>query len=48
MRKCKEIVNDMMDEGYLVEESLHGANAYTVSNIGLAHMEAYLDIRREM
>lgn len=46
--KCKEVIDRLLTDSMLIESSDNGANVYAVSNIGLAHMEAYLDIRREM
>ena len=45
---CKQVIDHLMENCLLVEETVSGANTYRVSNIGLAHMEAYLDIKREM
>lgn len=46
--EAKNTIEELMKTYSLNEENIMGANVYSVSNIGFAHMESYLDIKREL
>ncbi|MBR1671085.1 MAG: hypothetical protein IJ695_10355 [Butyrivibrio sp.] len=42
------LIENLMETFSVIEENVQGANTYRLSNIGLAHLESYLDFKREL
>ncbi len=47
-KEIKSTIEELLKNCAIKEMSERGANVYTVSNIGIAHLQSYLDIKREM
>ncbi len=47
-KEIKSTIEQLLADYSITEASEHGANVYSVTNIGIAHLESYLDIKREM
>ena len=45
--KAKEVIEELLENFSIEERNLRGSNVYNVTNIGRAHLDSYLDIRRE-
>lgn len=46
--KCTSLVDALMRDKSIEEYNYRGSNVYRVTNIGMAHMKSYLDIKREI
>jgi hypothetical protein len=46
--EISSLIDALKKDCALIETNVQGANTYTVSNIGKAHIESYLDLKREM
>lgn len=47
-RELKDLFAELQEVFAIEEHNVMGANTYRVTNIGVAQLESYLDIRREM
>jgi len=47
-KEIKSTIESLLNDYSIQEMSEHGANVYTVTNIGIAHLQSYLDLKREL
>lgn len=48
VHRAKGLIEDLLKDYSIEELSIRGSNAYTVTIIGKAHIESYIDLKREM
>ena len=46
--KCTQLVDNLLKDKSIEEFNYRGSNVYRVTNVGMAHMQSYLDIKREI
>ena len=46
--QIKPLIDDLKVHHDIEEENIQGANTYRVTNIGISHLQSYLDIKREL
>ncbi len=47
-KSAKNLVEKLLASNALAEENVQGANTYRITRTGMAMLESYLDIRREI
>lgn len=46
--KINDLIESLLKDHSIIGVAIRGANAYNITNTGRAHLESYLDIKREM
>lgn len=46
--RAKSLIEELKDVFAIEEENVQGANTYRVTNIGIAQLESYLDLKRQL
>ena len=46
--KCTTLINNLLRDKSIEEFNMRGSNVYRVTNVGMVHMQSYLDLKREI